>query len=73
MCNLYSITTNQEAIRALFRIINGYVANLPDVGALPRLSGTSLNLRASGDEERGTAALPFRSQSGVRNRLRATD
>ena len=28
MCNLYSITTNQEAIRALFRVINRYVSNL---------------------------------------------
>ena len=30
MCNLYSITTNQAAITALFRvIINRYVGNLP--------------------------------------------
>src|ERR1044071_4154684 len=29
MCNLYSITTNQEAIRQLFRVINRYVGNLP--------------------------------------------
>jgi putative SOS response-associated peptidase YedK len=29
MCNLYSVTTNQEAIRALFRVINRYVVNLP--------------------------------------------
>ena len=29
MCNLYSVTTNQEAIRALFRVINRYVGNLP--------------------------------------------
>jgi hypothetical protein len=29
MCNLYSITTNQAAIIALFRVINGYVGNLP--------------------------------------------
>ena len=29
MCNLYSITTNQEAIRALFRVMNRYVGNLP--------------------------------------------
>jgi hypothetical protein len=28
MCNLYSITTNQEAIRALFRVINRYVGKL---------------------------------------------
>jgi hypothetical protein len=29
MCNLYSITTNQAAIAALFRVINRYVGNLP--------------------------------------------
>ncbi len=36
MCNLYSITTNQEAIRALFRVINRYVGNLaPMPGVFP--------------------------------------
>ncbi len=29
MCNIYSITTNQAAIIALFRVINRYVGNLP--------------------------------------------
>jgi hypothetical protein len=29
MCNLYTITTNQAAISALFRVINRYVGNLP--------------------------------------------
>src|SRR5215471_21048122 len=29
MCNLYSITTNQAAILALFRVVNRYVGNLP--------------------------------------------
>ncbi|THD70219.1 MAG: SOS response-associated peptidase [Bradyrhizobium sp.] len=29
MCNLYSITTNQAAIIALFRVMNRYVGNLP--------------------------------------------
>jgi hypothetical protein len=29
MCNLYSVTTNQEAIIRLFRVINRYVGNLP--------------------------------------------
>jgi len=39
MCNLYSITTNQEAIRALFRVINRYVGNLPPMpGVFSRLS-----------------------------------
>jgi hypothetical protein len=28
MCNLYSITTNQAAIIALFRVVNRYVGNL---------------------------------------------
>ena len=40
MCNLYSITTNQAAIIALFRVINRYVGNLapmPGVSAaLPK-------------------------------------
>jgi hypothetical protein len=29
MCNLYSITTNQGAIAALFRVMNRYVGNQP--------------------------------------------
>ncbi len=29
MCNLYSITTNQAAIAALFCVINRYVGKLP--------------------------------------------
>jgi hypothetical protein len=28
MCNLYSITTNQAAIAALFRVLSRYVGNL---------------------------------------------
>jgi len=36
MCNLYSITTNQSAIIALFRVINRYVGNLPPMpGVFP--------------------------------------
>ena len=36
MCNLYSITTNQAAIIALFRIVNRYVGNLaPMPGVFP--------------------------------------
>jgi hypothetical protein len=36
MCNLYSITTNQGAIRALFRKVNRYVGNLaPMPGVFP--------------------------------------
>lgn len=37
MCNLYSVTTNQEAIRVLFRVVNRYVGNLaPMPGVLRR-------------------------------------
>jgi hypothetical protein len=40
MCNLYSITTNQAAIIALFRVVNRYVGNLaPMPGVFPGLSG----------------------------------
>ena len=36
MCNLYSITTNQAAIIALFRVMNRYVGNLPPLpGVFP--------------------------------------
>jgi hypothetical protein len=36
MCNLYSITTNQAAIGALFRVVNRYVGNLaPMPGVFP--------------------------------------
>jgi putative SOS response-associated peptidase YedK len=36
MCNFHSITTNQEAIRALFRVMNRYVGNLPPMpGVFP--------------------------------------
>jgi putative SOS response-associated peptidase YedK len=35
MCNLYSITTNQAAIIALFRVMNRYVGNLPRMPDYP--------------------------------------
>ena len=36
MCNLYSITTNQAAIIALFRVMNRHVGNLPPMpGVFP--------------------------------------
>ena len=34
MCNLYSITTNQAAIIALFRVVNRYVGNLAPIPGL---------------------------------------
>ena len=38
MCNLYSITTNQAAIIALFRAINHNVGNLPPMPGVFRIS-----------------------------------
>ena len=36
MCNLYSITTNLQAIIGLFRVMNHYVGNLPPMpGVFP--------------------------------------
>ena len=36
MCSLYSITTNQDAISRLFRVMNRYVGNLPPMpGVFP--------------------------------------
>jgi hypothetical protein len=37
MCNLYSITTNQAAIAALFRVVNRYVGNLARCQAYSRI------------------------------------
>jgi putative SOS response-associated peptidase YedK len=48
MCNLYSITTNQAAIAALFRVVNRYVGNLaPMPGVFPDYpapAGTEMTL-----------------------------
>jgi putative SOS response-associated peptidase YedK len=35
MCNLYSITTNQAAIAALFRVMNRHVGNLRRILTAP--------------------------------------
>ena len=36
MCNLYSITTNQDAIRRLFAVTNDMAGNLPSMpGVFP--------------------------------------
>jgi hypothetical protein len=36
MCNLYSITTNQAAIAALFRVVNRYVGHRSPTSPLRR-------------------------------------
>jgi putative SOS response-associated peptidase YedK len=51
MCNLYSITTNQAAIIALFRVINRYVGNLPPMpGVFPDYPAPVIRNSESGTE-----------------------
>jgi putative SOS response-associated peptidase YedK len=51
MCNLYSITTNQEAIIRLFRVVNRYVGNLaPMPGVFPDYPAPVIRNAGSGDE-----------------------
>ena len=52
MCNLYSITTNQAAIAALFRVVNRYVGNLA-----PMLDDAlRIVMRGADKEDRAAAA-----------------
>jgi putative SOS response-associated peptidase YedK len=51
MCNLYSITTNQAAIIALFRVVNRYVGNLaPMHGVFPDYSAPVVRNTYNGTE-----------------------
>src|SRR5271163_1749126 len=51
MCNLYSITTNQAAIIALFRVVNRYVGNLaPMPGVFPDYKAPIVRNGAGGRE-----------------------
>src|ERR1700724_1007606 len=51
MCNLYSITTNQAAIIALFRVVNRYVGNLaPMPGVFPDYKAPIVRTGAGGRE-----------------------
>ena len=51
MCNLYSITTNQAAIAALFRVVNRYVGNLPPMpGVFPDYSAPIIRNADGGPE-----------------------
>jgi putative SOS response-associated peptidase YedK len=46
MCNLYSITTNQAAISALFRVVNRYIGNLaPMPGVFPDYKGKPVDFK----------------------------
>jgi hypothetical protein len=49
MCNLYSITTNQAAIIALFRVMNRYVGNLaPMPGVFYRIGWSCQGIASGG-------------------------
>ncbi len=51
MCNLYSITTNQSAIIALFRVVNRYVGNLaPMTGVFPDFPAPVIRNTGTGPE-----------------------
>ena len=51
MCNLYSITTNQAAIAALFRVVNRYIGNLPPMpGVFPDYPAPVVRNAAEGHE-----------------------
>src|SRR6201991_3504909 len=51
VCNLYSITTNQAAIIALFRVVNRYVGNLaPMPGVFPDYSAPIVRTGSEGRE-----------------------
>jgi putative SOS response-associated peptidase YedK len=52
MCNLYSITTNQAAIVALFRVLNRYVGNLPPMpGMFPDYPAPVVRNNAGAERE----------------------
>ena len=81
MCNLYSITTNQEAIRALFRVVNRYTGNLaPMAGVFPDyrapivrtgVEGRVLTTARWGMPSSGFIATPW-SASGISSELSVT-
>ena len=70
MCNLYSITTNQAAIAALFRVVNRYVGNLapmpgvfPDYPA-PVIRNTDAGTEMTADAVGDAAATAHRRTAG---------
>ena len=63
MCNLYSITTNQAAIAALFRVVNRYVGNLaPMPGVFPDYPAPVIRNSGTGTRD-GADALAERQRS----------
>ena len=70
MCNLYSITTNQAAIIALFRVVNRYVGNLePMPGVFPDYKAPIVR---NGDEGREFANARWGMPSSSKALMDAT-
>lgn len=67
MCNLYSITTNQEAIRRLFAVLRDLTGNLPP---LPTVfpDGLAPVVRTT-DDERELVMMRWRYHAPVSRRV----
>jgi putative SOS response-associated peptidase YedK len=71
MCNLYSITTNQAAIIALFRVVNRYVGNLaPMTGVFPEYPAPVVRNTDTGGCRRHRAQAGRRSPTSATHRHR---
>ena len=67
MCNLYSITTNQAAIIALFRVVNRYVGNLAaDAGRISRTIQAPIVRNGAEGRELATAQMGHAIVVGMR-------
>jgi hypothetical protein len=70
VCNLYSITTNQAAIIALFRVVNRYVGNLaPMPGVFPDYPVPAVRNSDAGERDGadalGHAATACRDENSI--------
>ena len=59
MCNLYSATTNQKAIRDLFKVTRDDTGNLPSLPAIfPDQTGITTNIRNTNSPHWGDGLAP---------------
>jgi hypothetical protein len=65
MCNPYSITINQAALIALFRVVDRYVGNLPPMpGVFPDYPAPAIRNTGAGTyRKKASAALSIRKWS----------
>ena len=63
MCNLYSVTTNQEAIRRLFRVGRDLTGNLPPLpGIFPDYMAPVVRVAEDGEREPTAVRRPARDR-----------